>query len=137
RGRRFDAVIANPPRRGMAPSVRKGLGELGAQVIAYVSCDPDTLARDVDHLAHLGYRTTKVIPLDMIALTDQIETVAFLEKGDVPSPRVVYDDDDVWVVEKVAHEPPAKPGGEAELVWQVSLGASGLAVWSRGAFATP
>jgi tRNA/tmRNA/rRNA uracil-C5-methylase (TrmA/RlmC/RlmD family) len=51
RGTRFDAVVVNPPRRGVAPAV-----------VAYVSCDPETLARDLDHLSRLGYASARVRP---------------------------------------------------------------------------
>jgi len=139
-GARFDAVIANPPRRGMAPAVRRAIGGMGPRVIAYVSCDPETLSRDIDHLTRLGYRAKKLSPIDMIPLTDQVETVAFLEKASAPPPQVVYDDDDLCVVEKSAHLPPGYPRTplrEARLIWRVGLGSSGLAVWSHTAFATP
>ena len=51
RGERFDAVVTNPPRSGMSATAREWLARLEPQIIAYVSCDPDTLARDLDHLA--------------------------------------------------------------------------------------
>ena len=47
---RFDAVVVNPPRRGMSPVAREWLARLESPLVAYVSCDPETLARDLDHL---------------------------------------------------------------------------------------
>src|SRR5262249_49288309 len=49
------AVVVTPPRRGVSPAARDGVARLGAPVLIYVSCDPDTLARDLDHLGRLGY----------------------------------------------------------------------------------
>ena len=54
-GQRFEAAVVNPPRRGTSPRAREALAQLDPAVVAYVSCDPDTLARDLDHLARLGY----------------------------------------------------------------------------------
>ncbi len=100
RRERFEAVVVNPPRRGVSPQAREWMARLGPQVIAYVSCDPETLARDLDHFSRLGYATTALKPLDMIPLTDEVETVAVLRRAGVPAPRVLYEDDEILVVEK-------------------------------------
>jgi tRNA/tmRNA/rRNA uracil-C5-methylase (TrmA/RlmC/RlmD family)/23S rRNA-/tRNA-specific pseudouridylate synthase len=110
RGDRFDSAVVNPPRRGMSALAREWLARFDLGVLAYVSCDPDTLARDLDHLARLGYWTTSLRPLDMIPLTDEVETVAILRKGSIPTPRVVYEDEEIVVVEKGPHEPTAPQG---------------------------
>ncbi|MDB4997412.1 MAG: methyltransferase, TrmA family [Myxococcaceae bacterium] len=104
RGERFKGAVVNPPRRGMSPSAREQLSKLDVDTIAYVSCDPDTLARDLDHFTRLGYATTELRPLDMIPLTDEVETVAVLRRSAAPRPRVAYEDDEILVVEKSAHE---------------------------------
>jgi 23S rRNA (uracil1939-C5)-methyltransferase len=146
---RFDAVVINPPRRGMSARARHALGQLDAGVIAYVSCDPETLARDLAHLACLGYATTSLRPVDMIPLTDEVETVALLRRGEVPPPPVVYQDAEVLVVDKGAHEPTTPQGEyagsllarvrripgaeEAVPVQRLGVGTSGLAVFARRA----
>jgi 23S rRNA (uracil1939-C5)-methyltransferase len=129
-GASFDVVIANPPRRGMAPAVRKSIAALAPRAIAYVSCDPDTFARDVAHLEALGYHADAVQPVDMIPLTDQIESVAVLVAGDRPPLRVLYEDDDLRIVEKPAH---IAAVGVGKLVWASPEVASGIAVWSKQA----
>lgn len=101
---RFDAAVVNPSRRGMSPLAREGLAKLDIPVIAYVSCDPDTLARDLDHFVRLGYSTSTLRPLDMIPLTDEVETVTVLRRGPPPPPQVLYEDDDVLVLAKAPHE---------------------------------
>ncbi len=110
-GRTFDAAVVNPPRRGVPPAAREALASLGPEVIAYVSCDPETLARDLDHFARLGYRASELEPFDMIPLTDHVETVAVLRRAEASRPRVLYEDDDVLAVAKGAHEP-TTPQGE-------------------------
>jgi len=108
---KFDAAVVNPPRRGVGPAAREHLSRLAPAVIGYVSCDPDTLARDLDHFARLGYRCASAQPLDMIPLSDEVETVAILRRAPVPTPRVLFEDDTCIFVDKAAHEP-TTPQGE-------------------------
>jgi len=108
---RFDAAVLNPPRRGTSPATREWLARLEPRVIVYVACDPETLTRDLDHFARLGYTTTSLHPIDMIPLTDEVETVAVLLRSNTPPARVVYEDDELLVVEKWPHEP-TTPQGE-------------------------
>jgi len=104
-GESFDAIVMNPPRRGISPAAREAIALLGAPVLVYVSCDPDTLARDLDHFSRLGYTASDLVPFDMIPLTEEVETVCVLRQAPSPPPRVVYEDDDILVVDKGAHEP--------------------------------
>jgi 23S rRNA (uracil1939-C5)-methyltransferase len=148
-GERFDAIVVNPPRRGTSPTARESLARLDALLLAYVSCDPETLARDLDHLGRLGYATVSMRPLDMIPLTDEVETVAVLRRSGVPVPRVLYEDEEIVVVDKGPHEP-TTPQGEyrgsllarvrsivgaegATPVHRLDVGASGLVVFARRA----
>ncbi len=107
----FDAAVMNPPRRGMSASAREAAARTGAASLVYVSCDPATLARDIDHFVRLGFRAKELVPLDMIPLTDQVETVAVLRRAPVPGPRCLYEDDEVLAVDKDPHEP-TTPQGE-------------------------
>lgn len=104
-GASFDGAVANPPRRGMSPLARELVARLDVNALAYVSCDPDTLARDLDHLSRLGFTITTLRPLDMIPLTDEVETIAVLRRIGVPPPKVLYEDDEILIVDKGAHEP--------------------------------
>jgi 23S rRNA (uracil1939-C5)-methyltransferase len=108
---RFDAAVLNPPRRGASPETREWLARLEPGVIVYVSCDPDTLTRDLDHFARLGYTAAALRPLDMIPLTEEVETVAVLRHTGIPAARVVYEDEQIIVAEKGPHEP-TTPQGE-------------------------
>lgn len=146
RRQRFDAVVTNPPRRGMSPETREWLARLEAPVIAYVSCDPETLARDLNHLARLGYRAA-LRPLDMIPLTDEVETVCVLSRAPVPPPRAAYEDEEVFIADKPPHEPTTPQGEyagsllsrvrrmqgneEAVPVHRLDVGTSGVVVFAR------
>jgi len=79
-GARFDLVTLNPPRRGAAPEVRDAIAALAPQRIVYLSCDPDTLARDLADLAARGYRTESVEPFDFLPQTEHVEAVALLAR---------------------------------------------------------
>jgi 23S rRNA (uracil1939-C5)-methyltransferase len=88
-GERFDLVVANPPRRGLGPRVRALLARAAPRAVAYLSCDPDTLARDLDHLRRLGLAPAWLQPFDMIPLTDHVETLAWLQSAEAAAPRVL------------------------------------------------
>ena len=75
----WSAAVVNPPRAGLPPSLRDALCESPPERLAYVSCSPVTLSRDLHHLARRGYVVRTVTPLDMMPLTNQVECLALLE----------------------------------------------------------
>ncbi len=113
KGERLDLVVVNPPRRGLDPKVRARLGALAPKLLVYVSCQPETLARDLDHLARLGLRGEELLPFDMIPLTEEVETLAVLRLGPPLPPVVLYEDSELLVLDKPPHEP-VTPQGEHE-----------------------
>ncbi len=77
---RFNIVIINPPRKGSARDVLEKLSMLEPERIVYVSCSPETLARDLDILTGKGYRCIKVQPVEMFPQTAHLENVALMER---------------------------------------------------------
>jgi len=73
-------IIADPPRGGMGEDVIKSVLHLSSQTLAYVSCDPATLARDSRFLVAGGYSLTEITPFDFFPQTYHIETVALFKK---------------------------------------------------------
>jgi 23S rRNA (uracil1939-C5)-methyltransferase len=80
---RADVVVLNPPRKGCASAVLSEVARLAPRAIAYLSCDPDTLARDLSVLASHGHRPTAVTPFDMLPHTPHVETLALLTSASV------------------------------------------------------
>lgn len=74
------SVIIDPPRSGSDEAFLRQLADFGPAKVVYVSCGPDTQARDLRFLAANGYRVAKVRPFDMFPQTRHIESVATLER---------------------------------------------------------
>ena len=75
---KVDALIIDPPRVGCHPDALNSIVSLRPSKIAYVSCDPVTLGRDLDILVTGGYRVIKIEPIDMFPQTHHVECVATL-----------------------------------------------------------
>jgi len=74
----IDVIILDPPRTGCHPNAVNSVIELKANKIAYVSCDPPSLARDLNMLVEGGYTIESVSPIDMFPQTYHTECVATL-----------------------------------------------------------
>ena len=77
-GRKFDRICLDPPRKGADPAVIKAIADSKAERIAYVSCSPATLARDLKLLCSYGYSIERVAPMDMFPFTQHVETVVLM-----------------------------------------------------------
>lgn len=78
RGIRPDAIVVDPPRKGMSEEALGQVAKMQPKRIAYVSCDPATLARDLKRLTELGYVPQKAVAVDMFPKTAHVETVVLL-----------------------------------------------------------
>ena len=76
----IDLIVCNPPRKGLQPQALEAMLTARAPKILYVSCDPVTLARDLDRLTGNGYRLAGLQPFDMFPQTEEVETIALLER---------------------------------------------------------
>ncbi|MCX8072032.1 MAG: 23S rRNA (uracil(1939)-C(5))-methyltransferase RlmD [Candidatus Binatia bacterium] len=79
---RVSVVTLNPPRKGVDEEARLGIIKLAPRRIVYVSCNPESLLRDLAWFERNGYRTTVIQPFDMFPQTDHLECVAALDSVD-------------------------------------------------------
>ena len=75
-----DVVIMDPPRAGSDMPFLRSLLALAPKRVVYVSCNPETLARDVAVLCAGGYRAEKAVPVDMFPWTEHVETVVLMSR---------------------------------------------------------
>ena len=73
-------MIVDPPRAGLDKHVLDAILQINPQVIAYVSCDPSTLARDAARLIKGGYILKQVTPFDLFPQTYHIESISIFER---------------------------------------------------------
>ena len=79
-GECFDAAILDPPRKGADAALLNAIADAGIARIAYVSCNPSTLARDVKLLVERSYRLEWAQPVDMFPWTEHVETVVLMSR---------------------------------------------------------
>ena len=78
----FETVVLDPPREGCSPAVTQSLfAERRPSSAVYVSCNPETLARDLGIAAGCGYQVESLQPVDMFPHTPHVETVAVLRRA--------------------------------------------------------
>lgn len=78
-----DVLIVDPPRKGLAPSLIETIGKVAPNRIVYISCSPDTLARDCSMLKEYGYEVKRCRPVNMFPRTSHVESVVCLTKDEV------------------------------------------------------
>jgi len=77
-----DGLLVDPPRKGLSPEVTAAILESRPKRVAYISCNPATLARDLGLLSRdRTYAITWVQPVDFFPQTSHVETVALLERA--------------------------------------------------------
>ena len=79
-GEKADVVFMDPPRSGSDEAFLSSVIRLAPKRIVYVSCGPDTLARDLKYLTKHGYQVRKMQPVDMFGFTEHCEMVVQLVK---------------------------------------------------------
>ena len=79
-GEKADVVIMDPPRAGSDVNFLSSVVTLSPKRIVYISCNPETQARDLAYLTKNGYACKKIQPVDMFPHTGHVETVALLTK---------------------------------------------------------
>ena len=77
-GEKADVVIMDPPRSGSTEEFMDSIAKMGAKKVVYVSCNPETLARDLAYMKKLGYKAKEAVGFDMFPATEHVETVVLL-----------------------------------------------------------
>lgn len=90
RQEKIDTVIMDPPRAGASLDFLKSLVALKPQNAVYISCNPETQARDLSFLTRKGYKVKKIQPVDMFPHTQHVETVVLLSRKKV-NDRINFD----------------------------------------------
>lgn len=77
-----DVVFMDPPRAGSDKKFLSSLIKMSPKTVVYISCNPETMARDLYYLTQNStYKVKKIQPVDMFPHTSHIETVALLTKS--------------------------------------------------------
>ena len=82
-GERADVIFMDPPREGSTPQFIESVARMAPKRVVYVSCNPVTLARDLELLTRKGYKVESSTPVDMFPHSEHIETVCALSKLDI------------------------------------------------------
>ena len=80
KGQQADVVIMDPPRTGSDEAFLSSVIKLAPKRVVYVSCGPESLARDLKYLTRHGYRMKECTPVDMFPFTRHVETVVLLSQ---------------------------------------------------------
>ena len=78
---RPDIAVVDPPRSGLERTALDALISMRPTTIAYISCDPATLARDAKRITHAGYLLRSIQPFDLFPQTYHIESISIFEAG--------------------------------------------------------
>ena len=81
---KIDVVFIDPPRKGSDEVFLDALIKLNPKKVVYVSCEPSTLARDLNYLTNnSNYKVKKVTPVDMFPQTFHVETVVLMSRAKI------------------------------------------------------
>ena len=79
-GEKVDVVLMDPPRAGSDEAFLSSVCRLAPERVVYISCNPETQARDLQYMAAHGWKVEAIQPVDMFPHTNHIETVVLLSK---------------------------------------------------------
>lgn len=80
KGEKADVVFMDPPRSGSSEKFLNSLIKLSPDKIVYISCNPETLARDLLFLTRKSYEVKEIQPVEMFCFTDHTEVVTWLSR---------------------------------------------------------
>ncbi len=77
---RLDVLLMDPPRSGSSEEFLTAVGEIQPEKVVYISCNPETLVRDLKILVKKGYKVLRAAAVDMFPFTNHVETVCLLTR---------------------------------------------------------
>ncbi len=80
-GARVDVVLMDPPRSGSSEEFLDALARMAPRRVVYISCNPETLARDLRYLTGRGYKAERAVAVDMFPFTEHVESVVLMSRG--------------------------------------------------------
>lgn len=84
RGEKPNVVMVDPPRKGCTPELISTIcDKMSPNRVVYISCDPATLARDIEIFEKKGYKLIEVTPFDLFPRTPHVENVALLSRNNI------------------------------------------------------
>lgn len=85
-GEHADVVFMDPPRAGSTEQFLSSLKKLAPEKIVYISCNPETLSRDLESLTRKGYAVREIQPVEMFCFTNHVEVICSLSR----KPRGIF-----------------------------------------------
>lgn len=79
-GARADVVLMDPPRSGSSQEFLSAVARMAPEKVVYVSCNPETLVRDLKYMTGHGYRVERGMAVDMFPFTEHVESIVLLSK---------------------------------------------------------
>ena len=79
-GERADVVLLDPPRSGSTQEFVKAVAAIAPKKVVYISCNPETLGRDLEWFRKAGYRAVAAEGVDMFGFTNHVETIVLLQR---------------------------------------------------------
>ena len=79
-GVRVDVVLMDPPRGGSSEEFLSAVARMAPERVVYISCNPETLARDLKYLTAHGYGAERGLAVDMFPFTEHVESIVLLSK---------------------------------------------------------
>lgn len=77
---KIDVVFMDPPRSGSDEAFLSYVVKLSPKKVVYISCGPESLARDLKYLTKNGYKVIRIQPVDLFPMTEHVETVVLMSK---------------------------------------------------------
>ena len=78
-GEQADVVLMDPPRAGSDEAFLRSVSILKPKKLVYISCNPETLARDLQYITRKGYQVKHIQPVDMFPYTQHVECIVAME----------------------------------------------------------